>query len=296
MSGLLVLATLGLMALPTITRRWGQRLQPLEWVRINAVSVLGGALMLELALLLCARPALSRSPYLGEWIASAQPRHFFPGGPWAGWLSLGAAILLPAGAAIGLLQARRHRLTMRAGPSLGAHLLRDDYELVVLPTDELVAVAVPGKPAQVIVSAAVESVLTPIQFRAVVEHEAAHLRGGHSRYLLLAAAVERAYWFFPIVRSSLMTLRVALECAADHAATPTNQDRDAIRGALLKLSDTGGRLSVAAFGAPDAVLVRLRSLDRPVAARLELRVFLYTSVLVMAFVAIGVLGMWVRAS
>jgi hypothetical protein len=158
-----------------------------------------------------------------------------PGGPVVGWSALVVAVVL-VGRLGGLAVATRRR-NRRAcvEPPLGHHLDRGDYELVTLPTTEVVAFGV-GSPPQVIISQGLIDSLTPEAVGAVERHEAAHLRLHHDRYLLVATVIERAFgWLAPVQRSALV-LRSALEQWADDIAVGRGATPDALSGAFVDVA------------------------------------------------------------
>ena len=294
MTLLLLFGTVGLMTLPALTRPFSWRLPPAEWVRISAVPVVTGAALLEVALILCAIPALSQLPEVGHFFGSHHERHFFPGGEPVGWVSLLAAIAIPLGGLNGFRRARRQQKALRVEPWLGQHFPNDEFELVVLPTAGTLAIAVPGIPPQVVLSRGLISALSPRQLQVVVSHEAAHIRSKHSRYLLVAAAIEGAFWFIPTVKNSLATLRLALECSADRASVANDQDNLVIRSALLKLTETGGSIGVAAFGMAESLQARLRALEVGSGSSTRYRLATYVVGLGLLIVAFAPLTSWMN--
>lgn len=298
MTLLLLFGALGLMLLPALGWKVGSRLPPDEWVRFCTIAVLGGAVILEIALVLCAVPALARLPGVGSWFGSHHERHFFPGGTPVGWLSLAGAVYFPVGGWKGWLRARRQQASSWVEPGLGRRIAREGFELVVLPTSEIVAIAVPGPPPQVVISNGLLGALTTDEVRVVVDHEAAHLRSRHSRYLLFAEALCQAFWVFPPIRRSVATLRVALECSADQAAAGSAGDRRAIRGALRSLTETGAQVGVPAFAMPNTVLARLEVLENVAAnhAPGRLRFAMYVGLVGLALLSIFTVVLWLQAA
>lgn len=273
--GLVLLASgLALLALPGLTRRLARRLPPEAWARGSALTLAAGAVVLELAALLHAAPTLLRA--LGvPALASACERvlgPLAPGGPWTGWTAAAVALTVPALGGIGLARARSVRRATRIESWLGRHEPFAGHELVVLPTDEVLAVSVPGQPGQIVVSEGLAEALSPAELRAVLRHEAAHLDHRHQRYLLLATALEHAFPLFPPVRRSTAILRTALERWADEeAAGETPAEREALRDALLGLTGALVAPELAAFSAAQTVFERLRAMEgalpRPSLAR-----------------------------
>lgn len=98
----------------------------------------------------------------------------------------------------------------------------------------------------------------------MLRHEIAHLQLGHPRILLLGAAVERAYRWFPPVGLAWRRLRRELEAAADDLVV------DAVGGPPLlgALAKTALRASTppprgVSFADPSDLRYRIRRLQEP---------------------------------
>ncbi len=123
-------------------------------------------------------------------------------------------------------------------PFIGKHRDLSEFDVVVIPSTQLVAVGVPGSPPQIVISEGLVSVLAPSELHAVLRHEIAHHRLRHRNYLLLAAAVDHVFGWLPPVRSSTAVLKAALEEWADLASTHRSPERVArLRSALARLAD-----------------------------------------------------------
>lgn len=298
MAALVVLAGLLLLALPGLMRRWGHSFAPSEWARLSAAAVLAGAVMLEIGAVLIAAPTVLRA--LGATaVASACERTLGPllaGGPVIGWVAAAVVATIPVLAWVGVSRARLSQQTVRIEPDLGEHVARGRHELVVLPTDHLVAVSVDGHPPQIVVSSSLIDALPPDQLDAVIRHEAAHLDHGHQRYLVLATAVEHALAFFPLARRSTATLRASLERWADEVASgAAGCSRGTVRSALLGVTAAlVGPAAVAAFSPLDSVGERVDALaEPPRRTSLTRRTALYLPGTVIALVALFSVGFWV---
>ena len=99
----------------------------------------------------------------------------------AAWLGLGgsgAVIALVAASAQPLADSYRDAVAGIA-PVATSRERRAGFTLVRFDADEPVAVAVPGRHPEILISSALERALTPPQLRAVLAHEVAHLRFRH---------------------------------------------------------------------------------------------------------------------
>lgn len=292
---LFVLAASGLalLALPWLARPVGRCLHPREWARLCMVAVAGGALVVELTVLLYAAPTLAASfgvPGLAR-LCERMLGHLAMGGSVAGWAATGVAVMLPALGAWAWSRARRVTCRARIEPWLGRHHDHDGHRVVVLPTSHLLAVSVPATRGrglgQIVVSDGLVGLLAPGELDAVVRHEVAHLRHGHHRYLVAAAVVDVAFRWFPLARRSTGTLRVALERWADEEAAATSGNRSVVRDALLMVTQTlVADPAVAAFSAAETIGERLDALDAS-APRLRLAPH---ALLYFPGVALGVAG------
>jgi Zn-dependent protease with chaperone function len=164
-----------------------------------------------------------------------------------------------------LLGTVRHGLRVGANVRAG-RLFRDCPDRVgdVLRVDSPIpdAFAVPGPRAVVVVTSALASKLNDDELRAVVEHERAHLGGGHS---MLIQAVQFAARLNPLLRSWGAAIRFAAERAADERAAAGDRGaalRAVARAALL-CSATATPAWVGIGGRPGEVMRRVDALRRP---------------------------------
>ncbi|MGH9030506.1 MAG: M48 family metalloprotease [Acidimicrobiia bacterium] len=294
---ILIAATgLAFLALPGVTRRWGKGLAPDEWGRLCGGALAVGLSMFELGALLTAAPTVLRAAGAPTLAAACERTlvPLLPGGAVAGWVAAAIAITVPVLAWVGLRRARRGRDAVRIEPTLGEHFSVGEHDLVVLPTERLVAVSVGGDPAQIVVSTGLLGVLDHEQVDAVIRHEAAHLHHGHERFLLLATVVEHAAAAFPPARRSAATLRVAIERWADEAAAGAANgcSRRSLRDALLGMTAAVVTpSSVAAFSPLDSLAERVDALatgPRPSSALR--RAAIYVPGVVLGGVAVAALG------
>ena len=160
---------------------------------------------------------------------------------------------------------RRFRRFQQAAiiePWVGHHRTSGDYELVVVPTSEFVALTVGGAARQVVVSDGLVAALSDDQLMMVVRHELAHLRGGHHTFLAIAALVEAIFGWVPLVASSTRALRLAIERSADEQAAGADPvARRVLYSALSVAVRCHPQPGIASFGGLDMVLDRLSALQ-----------------------------------
>lgn len=264
MSVLLVLAGLGLLALPGTAAPTAQHLPAREWGRLNRASLRIGFGAVQLGLVLIAAPTVLRTAGV-ESVADACHRVLgpvLPGGPVTGWSAVMASAAFVAAARVSRGRALRVQREARIEPWLGVHERREGVAVVVLPTDVVVAYATPGTPPQVVLSRGLTDGLTLDELDAVIAHELAHLNHGHHRDLVLAATIDATLGWWPRARASTSALRLSIERWADEDVAEQPGARDCIRRALLKTTET--MLGpVPAFSAALTLAARLDALGAP---------------------------------
>ena len=139
---------------------------------------------------------------------------------------LGGAAVLVGGVRRGSRTARRHRRQRSVSTD----------PIVVVESTVPHAVAVPGRPGQVVVTTGLLAVLDPFERRAVLAHEFAHLRLHHDLYLRVATVSAAA---LPLLRPVRDRLRFAVECWADESAATEVGSRATVATALLKVALAG---------------------------------------------------------
>lgn len=165
--------------------------------------------------------------------------------PAAGIAAIGAL----AASTLSVFRHELHRPRMDAA-------LDGNHELVVLPGDEPIAYAVPGRPGHIVVSVGMIRTLDIAERRVLLAHERAHLRLGHHRYLRVADLLTAAV---PLLRPISERVRFATERWADEVAADVVGDRmltaRAITHAALATSSAGSTpvLAMAALGVPARV-------------------------------------------
>ena len=243
----IVLVGLLMLMFPGVVAGRAGRCPPAEWSRVTAVSLAAGATTVYTGLVLTALPTLLEGAHL-DGVASicGDVLHRLTWGQApVGWTAAAFSAALPILAMRALLHARHSARRARIEPGLGEHIDDGEFELVVVPVRALVAVGVPGRRPQIVISTGLVSELDEPRLGAVIRHEAAHLRLGHRRYLVLAIVVERTFRFVPFVGRSAHALRDAIEQWADADAvgsTPTGASnlREAIF-AVARVAHNNGR-------------------------------------------------------
>ncbi|WP_030443257.1 M48 family metalloprotease [Actinoplanes subtropicus] len=148
--------------------------------------------------------------------------------------------------------ARRLR---NAGPSAGG--------LVVADWSEPLAVAVPGRPGEILLTTGMLRLLDADERRAVLAHERAHLAHHHHRAMLLvggAAAIN------PLLRPAREAVTYLVERWADEEAASGMGDRELVARAVARaaLATAGHRAPAPALGVHGGVIVRrVRALQGP---------------------------------
>jgi len=276
----LIVATVGLVAMPLLARRVRNAFRPVELTRYNAVTMSSGVVLLLVALVVCAVPVVVA---LGG--GSVFDRHFFPGDTIIGWLSAAAAIILIVTMVVGYRRVQKVEARLRIEPYVGEHLALAEYDLVVLGLDQPLAYAIGGRHPQIVITGGLLDQLSVPELVSVVEHEAAHISLHHRLHLTLIGMIEpAASWFVP-ARRLVEAFRSALEHAADSRTT----DRSATRRALLTVSGVPTAAGVAAFTAGN-VIERLEALDSPdTSRRTSMRTLMYVSAIALGGVSLATL-------
>lgn len=171
----------------------------------------------------CVVAALATSATIGALhaatgVADDPAPHLAPEGVVGACVSAIVLVVMVVRGALIASRARRVRRASRAEGWLGEHRSDGTHDLVVLPTERLVAYSVGGRDPQIVVSQGLRRMLDDDFYGFVIDHERAHLRAGHRRSLLVAAICEGLLPFLPFASQSAMALRVAVERAADEDA------------------------------------------------------------------------------
>lgn len=258
-------AGLLLIALPGLLRRQARTLSPKEWTRLCLVALGGGALLIEISLVLLAVPTVLSTLGLDPQarVCKQLLESFAPMGGPAGWLLVTSAVFLPAGVIWGKHRASLAGQSMVLEPWVGTHRQVDGRDLVVIPCGDLVACSAKGESQQIVISQGLIDTLPGDELGAVIRHEATHLDHNHQRLLDIGTAVQGALGFLPGTRRSTRALRAGIERWADEeAAGPSPLQRAALHRALLRVAGGGlHKPSLAAFSGAESLLERLHALE-----------------------------------
>jgi beta-lactamase regulating signal transducer with metallopeptidase domain len=291
MTLLLLASAVGLLVLPGCARPLGRRLPPAEWAKVCAGLLLAGSVALEAGLVVVGGPTALR--LAGMRAVADLCEHLLgalaPGGTPLGVAAALIALLVAVATGRALVRAHHSRRVLRVEPEIGWHRELLGHDLVVLPSEELVAFSASGRPPQVVVSQRLVDLLADDELAAVLRHELAHVRHRHDRYLLLARVVEQSLGLLPLVRRSTGALRCALERWADEeAAGGGRRGRESVRAALVRLLEAAAVPEAAAFMSLGTVVERLQALQAAPASGSSLlrRSVVYLPALVLVLLAV----------
>ncbi|MFG2587688.1 M56 family metallopeptidase [Streptomyces sp. NPDC048438] len=222
---------LPLTALP-MARLAEQHLHPRSATRLLAAvgSTLALCSTLCLALLMVVGTAqLPGNPLPDGW-SDPEVRAALPYEEKAGLIAIGAlgAVLVAWGGTL-LRHTRTRVRAARALPAPDGHGVAGD--LVVVPSPDPYAYALPGGRGRVVVSTAMMECLDARERDALVAHERAHLAGRHHRYLLVTQLAARANPFLVPLRTAVA---YSTERWADEEAAYAVGSRRAVATAVGK--------------------------------------------------------------
>jgi Zn-dependent protease with chaperone function len=181
-------------------------------------------------------------------------------------LALMAAVLVAQ--AVFVTRMLRRRVRHR---DLLALVARENDGMLEVEHPVAVAYCLPGRGSRIVVSTGARDALTDVELRAVLAHEAAHLRARHHLVLWPFTALARTLPRWALLRRVEADLALLVEmCADDHAAR--RHGPDAVIGALRKFQHLGsvsvpeGTLAATSEPVPTRVdrLSRPRPAARPV--------------------------------
>ncbi|WP_298211458.1 M56 family metallopeptidase [Ferrimicrobium sp.] len=133
----------------------------------------------------------------------------------------------------------------------------------IVASNEVAAASIGFLQAVAVVTTGTLALLTDDERHAVLEHEAAHLRLGHTRLLLLAASVVGGYAFLPPVRAAWRGLTRELEVAADNEARKVVRPQIILSAVAKVATRRASGPAVASFNGSDDLRYRIRRLQGP---------------------------------
>ena len=186
------------------------------------------------------------------------------------WQLLG---YVPGTLVLGVLvwQGFRHAAAARRAEMRGMALSRSVRrptsagEVWVVPSDHPVAFASGLWRCRAVVTSGMLAPLEGAERQAVCEHEAAHVRFGHPRLLVVCGAIAAAYGRFPPVRRAWVGLRLQLEAAADDEAARV-VGTEALLSALIHVAMLAGYQTSAVapgLGGVEHLRWRIARLEHP---------------------------------
>jgi Zn-dependent protease with chaperone function len=268
----LAAAVTALAALPWLVVRGRPLAVPPRLLAAVHLVTLTGLALLPAGVAVCAGLGLAR-PATGLPALAARCGLGQATGPPAMLLAaaLAAATLAPVAWQVARLLRAAARTELAGAALAGARRwpLPGGAVVWVLPSAELAACACGLRRPKAMVTSGLLSLLDPAEQQAVAEHEAAHVRLGHPRLLLLGAAVARAYAILPPARQAWSGLRRELEAAADEEAARaagTGPLLSALARVALARAAPGRPATPgtpAAFGDPAHLRYRITRLQQP---------------------------------
>jgi len=283
LSELVIVAAIGLVALPLLARVLWRGLRPIEHTRFNLASLLTGTGLLFAAFIACGIALVLAIQ--GGLLAT---HHLIP---WDAFISATSTLLLAALITVliaGWRAVRRSEKRLRIEPSVANHREIGGIDVVLIDTEEPLAYALGGRRHQVVVSRALVEMLTKDELRSVVEHEIAHLRLGHHRHLRVIGLFTPLARRIGLLARIVDSARIAIEQAADSQTTSPHSTKRA----LLALSGVRSPLGANAF-AGAAIIDRLRALDDRPGNSSSRRALLYGVALMLVAVATSGLALFV---
>lgn len=289
-----------LLAVPGLLLTTPRGLGAAQWAKAITACLLIGIAALEVALLLLAAPTVLQTVD-GTAFASACKTvidGLAPGGSVVGWIAASFAVLVAAAAFRAMIRAWRQTRAARVEPCLGHHADHGEFDVVIVPTERLIALGVPGSRPQVVLSEGLVRTLTAPEVEAVIRHEAAHHSLGHHRYLMIASVLERTLGRLPLVRRSTTALRNALEHWADDAAAGTAREASSdLRSAIVGVACAKATREAPAVGARSRVIDRADRLARRDRPRPRVApAFTYTALAAFAIVTLVVVVDWLTTT
>ncbi len=284
-----------LVSLPALCRRGGRHLRPSEWSRLAAGGLIVGATVVEVGLALLAAPTVLR--WLGvEALAAACGRvvgPLLPFGDAGGWIAA-AGLAVTVGLGVGALRASRAAASSAwIEPEIGIHRLKDGADIVVVPTDRLLAYSVVAPTPQIVVSEGLISRCRPDELDVIVAHERAHLTYRHQRLLALAAAAKAALIWWPPTARTHRVVCASLERWADETAAGDEQDRRRCLSSVLeRVATEPSPAAVTALSTAALTAERIDALAEPVSASHVMHRMLYIPGAVVGVASLFAFAVW----
>jgi Zn-dependent protease with chaperone function len=260
-----------LLALPGVLPMPPRRLPVGEWSIVALLAIIVGAFGAIAALALAAVPALANVLGIASLADHCRtvlaPLTVEP--TFVSWVAGALAVTLGVRTGCSIIQGLRRARSARIEPWLGEHRQRGSIEVVIVPTETLLAFGVPGRSPQVVLSSGLIDALDADQVEAVVAHEVAHLRLRHPLVIAILHGIDAGLGFLPFVALSVRRARAALELWADqqveHSST---RCREALRTTLAGFADIACTSSgVAAETRERVVVLEGRGEPRPAVMR-----------------------------
>ena len=296
MTELLFLAALALLLVPAALGSIGHRLSHPERTRLMVGSLTVGITLVEVGLILTAAPTVLRAFRMTDLAAVCErlAGHGLSGNVVVGWAAATLALILPCLALVGAQRSRNVQHRMRADSWVGTHSRLGPYELVVLPTSSMLAVSVPGRPGQILLSEGLMTALKPMEVEAVLRHEAAHLDLRHGSILTIVSMMQWSVGWLPMMRRSLSSLRLSLEQWADAVAVEDLGSSQPLLAALRTYVSLAVSPYAAGFSAAETIGWRVHALVKhPSESTAGVKWLSYSVVGGLGAVATGALTVWI---
>lgn len=231
----LLLVAVPALALPVV-RKTGK---PKQWAIVLTAALGTGFVLVEASLIHAALPAVFTLAGWTELAAACRALggHLFGANPAFAIVALAAAASGLWLAVLSGLRTIRTNASLRQGVAHASRTAIGGHNATLVPLFNRWAMALPGPSPQILISDTLVAKLQAAELKAVVRHEAAHLRHHHLRFVLLGAVVGAGLWFLPWSRRATRVQMLALERWADEeASSGSTEEREQVRSALRKLS------------------------------------------------------------
>lgn len=235
MTALLIVGSLMLLWLPGwLDER--HDLGPARFARLGRASMTAGLAGIMVGLAAWGAPALLHwADALGVPGLCDTAIHQLPMGGLELAIAMAAIAIGVSGRVVAAVRRARYSAQLaRVEPFFGRHRRLGGYDIVVVPSSQLVAVGVPGDQPQIVLTDGLVAALTPPEVEAVIRHEVAHHRLRHRGYLMTATVVDQVLGVLPPVRASVVSLRNALEEWADFDSAGGSDSRTATLRSVLE--------------------------------------------------------------